>query len=103
MTAAGADAWKDRIAAVIDAFNAAGREILNSPDGREAYRRACELMEVRADQEDLQAWLRAHGATWIRNAENMSLGEVAAELGLSRSRVQQFVKMAKQDRGGELD
>ena len=102
MAASGDSAWRDRIAAVAEAFEAAGREILNSPDGREAYRRANELREVREDQDGLQAWLRAHSATWIREAEHMSLGQLAAELGLSRGRIQQFEKMGAQQRQAEL-
>lgn len=88
---------------MIAAFNAAGREILNSPDGQEAYRRANELLEVRAGQEDLQAWLRAHGATWIKEAEHLSLAEMAERLGLSKSRIAQFVQAASEDRSGELE
>ena len=104
MTAAASDdAWKARLAEIVEAFNAAGREILNSPDGREAYRRANELLEVRAGQESMQAWLRAKGAEWIRQADQMSLADLAAELGLSKSRAQQFAEMASRDRSGELD
>ena len=104
MTAAASDdAWKARLAEIVEAFNAAGREILNSPDGREAYRRANELLEVRAGQENMQAWLRAKGAEWIRQADQMSLADLAAELGLSKARAQQFAEMARRDRSEELD
>jgi hypothetical protein len=100
--AASEDAWRARLAEVIDAFNAAGREILASPDGEEAYRRATELMEIRAGQEGMQAWLRARGAAWIRDAAGMTFAELAEKLGLSRSRAQQFAEMARRDRSGEV-
>jgi hypothetical protein len=96
------DAFAEKLAALIAAFRAVGREVLASPDGRVAWARANELQAAMERGSEV-AWLRAKGAAWIRDAEHMSLAELATELGLTRARAQQFAKSAKEDRSGEFD
>src|ERR1700735_1105187 len=99
----GGDAFQARLADLIGAFRAVGREILATPDGRLAYQRANELWNVRRDQDALTAWLRAHGAARIAQAAHMSLGDLADELGLARPRAQQLEKAGRESHAAEFE
>jgi len=77
--------------------------VLETDDPRVAYDRAARLQETTAAFRGPQAWLRAYGASWIKHGEELSLSQLAQELGLTKARAQQFEAAAKENRVAEFD
>jgi DNA-directed RNA polymerase specialized sigma24 family protein len=88
-------AFQAALADLHRAYETALAEVRAAPDDRGAYQRATELREAIKAIESVPAAERAAAAARIWQAEGLSIGQLAARLGISKTRAAQLLRAAR--------
>lgn len=94
MTAAGDEAFRSRLAALVVAFDELGHEAADDADGG-AYRRLVWLVDAMQGRTTFWSRVKARVVLARWQARRLSYAELAEHLGVSKQRAVQLVRAAK--------
>ncbi|MDA8319674.1 MAG: hypothetical protein M0030_07690 [Actinomycetota bacterium] len=90
-------AFDETLTALHRSYEAAMAAARAAPDDDAAYRRATRLRDMIKEIEAAPAAERAAAAARIWRAEGLSIGQLAARLGISKTRAAQMLRAAREN------